>query len=99
MAHDVGMDSLLDQCRPCRGLDEAVNSLRGQALFLVWPMLPQGLEEGMSGLCSISGGLQIILDGEEGPGVQGNAPKPPPLPHSTVKFPVPDPTPLVTLSS
>jgi hypothetical protein len=33
-------------------------------------MLPQSLEEGMSGICSIPSSLQAILYGDEGLGLQ-----------------------------
>ena len=46
--HYTGIDPLLDQGPFYHGSDEAVNRFVGQAPFLVWPMLPQGLEEGMA---------------------------------------------------
>ena len=38
-------------------------------------LLPQGLEEGMGRVCSVPGSFVIILDGQEGPRVQGDAPE------------------------
>jgi len=38
-------------------------------------MLPQCSEEGMGRICSIPGSLQIVPDGDESVGVQGDAPE------------------------
>ena len=46
-----------------------------QTPFLVGTMLAQSLEQGMIGIGPIFGGLQVFLDGEEGPGAQGDAPE------------------------
>ena len=39
-------------------------------------MLPQSVKYGMGGITAISIGLQVILDSEQGPGVQGDASEP-----------------------
>ena len=56
----------------------------GQALFLVWPVLPQGIEYVMIGAGPISAGLQIILDGGEGLNLQRYAPEFLPLPMTSM---------------
>ncbi len=45
--HYMGMNPLLDQGPLCHRLDEAINRLGSQPLFLIGTMLPQRLEEGM----------------------------------------------------
>ena len=75
MPHHMGMNPLLDQGLFCHGFDKAVNSLWGKIPFLIWSMLPQGIEEGMIGIGPIPGGLQVILDGDEGLSLQGDAPE------------------------
>jgi len=80
--HDMGMNPFLDQCLFYHGLNETVNTFSGQAPFLVRAMLPQRLEEGMSRICSVFGSLMVVLDGEEGAGVQGDAPEFLPFPDN-----------------
>jgi len=75
MPHHVGMNPLLDQGLFYHGSDEAVNSFVGQAPFLVGTMFAQRLEEGMVWICPVPARLQVILDGDEGPGVQRDAPE------------------------
>ena len=55
--HHVRMNLFLDQRLLRNRLDEAVNSLGSQALFLVGSMLPQCLKERMSRFYPIPGGL------------------------------------------
>lgn len=38
-------------------------------------MLPQCLEEGMTGICPVPGGLQVVLDGDQGFTVHGDSSK------------------------
>ena len=69
------MNPLLDQSLFYHRFDEAVNCFVSEARLLVGTMLPQCLEEGMAGICPIAIGLQVVVDGNEGPGVQGDAPE------------------------
>ena len=73
MPHDVRMNPLLDQSLFGGSLDEAINGLGCEPFLLVWTMFPKCLEEGMAWVCAVPGGLQVVLDGEKGPGVQGDA--------------------------
>ena len=75
MPHDVRMNPLPNQGLLSRRFDEAINSFWGQAPFLIRSVLPQCSEEGMSMICSIPGSFQVVLYGDEGVGIQGDAPE------------------------
>jgi hypothetical protein len=73
--HDVRMNPLLDQGLFYHGSDETVNSFLCEPAFPVRPVLREGLEEGVVRICPVPGGLVVIPDVGEGPGVQGDAPE------------------------
>ena len=73
--HDVRMNPLLDQSLFGQGFDKAIDCLCCKGSLLIGSMLPQGVEYGMIRAAPITTGLQIILDGEEGLGLQGDTPE------------------------
>src|SRR5208337_1954371 len=73
MPHHVRMNPLLDQSFFGQGFDKAIDCLWCKGSLLIGSMLPQGVEYGMIRAGPITAGLQIILDGEEGPGLQRDA--------------------------
>ena len=75
MPHHVRMNPLLDQSLFGQGFDKAIDCLWCKGSLLIGSMLPQGVEYGMIRASPITAGLQIILDGEEGLGLQGDAPE------------------------
>jgi hypothetical protein len=73
--HDMRMNPLLDQGLFTTDWMRQSTAFFGQSSFLVGSVFPQGPEEGMGGVGAVPGGLQVFLDGDEGPRVQGNAPE------------------------
>ena len=71
----MGMNPFPNQSLLRHGFDEAIDSLGLRTLSSIRAMLPQGLEEGMARICPVPVGLQVVLDGDEGLGLQGDAPE------------------------
>jgi len=71
----MGMGPLLDHGLFYHSFDEAINCFMSQPPFLVGAMLPSRLKQGLSWIGPIPGGFQVILDGKEGPGGQGDPPE------------------------
>ena len=65
MPDHMGVNPLADQGLFRHGLDKTINSLGCEEPFFIGTMLPQGIEDRMSRVCPISGGFQVVLDGEE----------------------------------
>ena len=73
--HHMRVNPLLNQGLARHGFDKAIDRFGGKFPFLIGSMLPQGIEYGMIGAGPIPGSLQVIFDGEEGLGLQGDTPE------------------------